>query len=204
MADASGRVAVDYNSPDGPTVTHMRGMLVMNFLSKLRKRGFEEGYLKLLPPEARGGLDGVIASSWVEVDTALVHFRACEGLAIPDDQLEEFGRELASRVSETWLGTIVRAARNSGFEAMGAVLKQNDRSFSRMYKGGRTKLIEYSAKEMVIEDHGNPLLSSQPFRGSYLGYVKGLAELFTKTAYVQPVPLLQPDRYGIATRISWV
>lgn len=204
IAATSGRVVVDYKSADGPTVTHMRGLLLVNFLSKLRENGLEERYLSALPSRARGVLTGVIASSWVDLETALPHFQACETLDISEEKLEKFGRELAGRVTDTWLGTVVRAARNSGFEAMGAVLKQNDRNFSRMYKGGRTQVIEHGAKEMVVEDHGNPLLALQVFRCSYLGYMKGLAHLFTKTAYVKFVPPLQHDRHGIATHFSWV
>ena len=197
-------MVVDYRSPDGPVVTHLRGMLLVTFLAKLSEEGLEERYLNSLPVAQRGGLNGVIASSWVDVEFAMTHIQACEALGVADKKAEELGHDLASRIADTWLGTIVRAARNSGIEAMGAVLKQNDRSFSRMYRGGRTMVTEYGPKEMVIEDHGNPLLSLRLFRSCYLGFMMGLAELFTKSAHVRLVPPQQHDRHGIATRFSWV
>jgi hypothetical protein len=179
-------------------------MLLVTFLAKLSEQGLEEQYVSALPPALRGGLNGVIASSWVEAELAMTHIQVCQGLGVADEKAEELGHDLASRIADTWLGTIVRAARNSGIEAMSAVLKQNDRSFSRMYKGGRTMVTEYGPKEMVIEDHGNPLLSLQLFRCCYLGFMKGLADLFTKSAHVRFVPPQQHDRHGIATRFSWV
>jgi hypothetical protein len=111
---------------------------------------------------------------------------------------------LAGRITETWLGAVVRGARNSGVEAMASILKQNDRSFSRMYKGGRTLVTEYGPKEMQIEDNGNPLLSFRHFRSGYLGFMKGLAALFTKSAFIKTVPMQTPHPHGMATRFSWV
>jgi hypothetical protein len=85
---------------------------------------------------------------------------------------------------------VVRGARNSGIEAMPSILKQNDRSFARMYKGGRTMVTEYGPKEMVIEDSGNPLLSVRPFRSGYLGV--GLAR--TQGTPVWPTWLVASTR----------
>lgn len=203
-AAAAGRVVVDYKSPDGPTVTHIRGMLLSNSLSSLRALNLEERYFDMLPASARAELNGIIASSWVEIDVAMLHFGVFEGLDVADEKIEELGRPLAGRITETWFGAVVRGARNSGMEAMASILRQNDRSFSRMYKGGRTTVTEYGPKEMVIEDHGNPMLSLRPFRSGYLGFMKGLAALFTKSAFIKTVPMQTPDPHGTATRFSWV
>jgi hypothetical protein len=203
-AASAGRVVVDYKSPDGPTVTHIRGMLLSNSLSSLRALNLEQRYFDMLPASARSELNGIIASSWVEIEVAMLHFGAFEGLEVPDEKIEELGRPMAGRITETWLGAVVRGARNSGVEAMAAILKQNDRSFSRMYKGGSTIVTEYGPKEMAIEDHGNPLLSLRPFRAGYMGFMKGLTALFTKSAFVKLVPMQTPDPHGLATRFSWV
>ena len=203
-APAPGRVVVDYKSPDGPTVTHIRGMLLSNSISSLRALGLEERYFDLLPASARTELNGIIASSWVDIEVAMLHFQTLEGFHVPDEKIEELGRPLAGRITETWFGAVVRGARNSGIEAMASILKQNDRSFSRMYKGGRTVVVEYGPKEMQIEDNGNPMLSLRPFRAGYLGFMKGLAALFTKSAFVKIVPMQVPHPHGMATRFSWV
>lgn len=203
-AAAAGRIVVDYRSPDGPTVTHIRGMLLSNSLSSLRALNLEERYLDVLPASARTELNGIIASSWVEIEVAMMHFQVFERFEVPDEKIEELGRPLAGRITDTWLGAVVRGARNSGVEAMGSILKQNDRSFARMYKGGRTVVTEFGPKEMMIEDNGNPLLSVRPFRAGYLGFMKGLTALFTKSAFVKTVPMQTPHPHGTATRFSWV
>jgi hypothetical protein len=203
-AATAGRVVVDYRSSDGPTVTHIRGMLLSNSLSSLRALNLEERYLDVLPASARTELNGIIASSWVEIEVAMLHFQVFEGFEVPDEKIEELGRPLAGRITDTWFGAVVRGARNSGIEAMPSILKQNDRNFARMYKGGRTMVTEYGPKEMVIEDNGNPLLSVRPFRSGYLGFMKGLAALFTKSAFVKTVPMQAPHPHGTATRFSWV
>ena len=40
---------LDYTSPDGPTVTHVRGTLLATALRVVREAGFYDGYLKELP-----------------------------------------------------------------------------------------------------------------------------------------------------------
>ena len=195
---------MDYKSPDGPTVTHIRGMLLSNSVSSLRALGLEEAYFDLLPAPARAELNGIIASSWVDIEVAMLHFQTFDRFDVADEKIEELGRPLAGRITETWFGAVVRGARNSGIEAMASILKQNDRSFSRMYKGGRTMVTEYGPKEMQIEDNGNPLLSLRHFRSGYLGFMKGLAALFTKSAFIKTVPMQAPHPHAMATRFSWV
>ncbi|HEX6241033.1 MAG TPA: hypothetical protein VFZ61_09070, partial [Polyangiales bacterium] len=107
-ASTPGRVVVEYKSPDGPTVTHIRGMLLSNSVSSLRALGLEEAYFDLLPAPARAELNGIIASSWVDIEVAMLHFQTFERFDVADEKIEELGRPLAGRITETWLGAVVR------------------------------------------------------------------------------------------------
>lgn len=196
---------LEYASPEGPTVTHARGMLLVNSINTLKELGVYEQYLETAPPALRAMLTGLIASSWVEVELMQAHYTLAETL-IPytEAQIETHGGAVAARIAETWFGAAIRAARTSGFDPMAFLLQQNDRTFQRMYRGGSCLILEYGPKDMVIEDHGNPLLGARHFRIGYNGYMKALANLFCRKAFVKPVRPLRPGPFSYATRFNWV
>jgi hypothetical protein len=204
-----GKTLLEHSSAHGSTVTHIRGILLANAQRNMMEYGVYELYLKLLPPKVRGHLEGVIASSWIDMEVALVHYTTAELIAVrenidPLTAAESVGSRLAERISQTFMGAAVKTARNGGLEAYLFVMKQNHRVWDRIYKGGGTAVFQRGPKEIVLEDRGLPLLGCSVFRMGYLAYLKAMAALFCRAAFVNPAPPRCRNPNTIATRVSWV
>lgn len=206
--EESGKILVDHTSPQGPQVTHVRGILLANAQENLRELGVLGPYLEALPAEARAQLEGVIASTWIDVRIAEIHYvtgeRVCKSHGLTDRDFQLLGDRLANRIAETFLGITARGARNAGLEAFVFVMRQNGRMWNRMYMGGGCTVTQYGPKELVLEDHGNPLLNHHGFRVGYNAYMKAMSSLFCKTVFVRSVRPSQPGPNRLATRFSWV
>jgi len=206
--EPSARVVLEYTSPHGPKVTHVRGILLANAQTNLRELGVWERYLAALPAHARGPLASVIAASWIDIDVACLHYqiagRILNEAGIGDREFAQIGDRLATRVAETLLGMLIRGSRNAGLEAFVFVMRQNGRMWDRMYMGGGCMVTQYGPKELVLEDHGNPLLGLHPFRVGYNAYMKAMSSLFCKTVFVRPERASLPGNDRLATRFSWV
>lgn len=206
--EPSGKVVLEYTSPHGPKVTHVRGILLANAQNNLRELGVWEQYLARLPEVARGQLSGVIAATWMDVDIAAVHYQTagqvCFENGIGERDFEQIGDKLAARIAETFLGMTIRSARNAGLESFVFVMRQNGRMWDRMYMGGGCMVTQHGPKEIVLEDHGNPLLDLRSFRVGYNAYMKAMSSLFCKTVFVRAVRPSQPGPGRLATRFSWV
>jgi hypothetical protein len=204
----SSKALLDYTSPHGPRVTHVRGILLANAQNNLREFGILEHYLEALPEHARGPLKGVIASSWIDMEIAVLHYRTADAMAkkhgVSEASFRSVGDRLAARLAETFLGTSIRAARNAGLESFLFVMKQSDRMWNRVYMGGGCLIRQVGPKEIVREDRGNPLLSLPSFCIGYNAYMKAMSSLFCKTVFVRPALASEPGPDRLATRFSWV
>jgi hypothetical protein len=206
---AAGRVLLHHTSAHGPTVTHVRGILLANAQQNMKDFGMYQHYLELLPPTARGHLEGLIAASWIDIELALIHYMTVEQVAIQrnvdqSSAVEQVAARLADRISRTFLASAAKAARDAGIEAFLFVMKNNNRVWDRIYMGGSTAVLHCGPKEIIIEDHGLPLLSCAAFRLGYHAYLKAMASLLCKAAFIRPARAQQPHPHTIATRVSWV
>ena len=206
---APGRVLLHHTSAHGPTVTHVRGILLANAQQNLKDFGLYQHYLELLPSSARGHLEGLIAASWIDIELALIHYMTVEQVAIArnidqSSAVDEVAARLADRISHTFLATAAKAARDAGIEAFLFVMKNNNRVWDRIYMGGSTSVLHYGPKEIIIEDQGLPLLGCAAFRLGYYAYFKAMANLLCKAAFIRPARPREPHPHSIATRVSWV
>jgi hypothetical protein len=207
--EPASQIVLDHSSAHGATVTHIRGILLANAQNNLKQFGVYESYLELLPSSARGQLEGVIASSWIDIETALAHYATLQEVGAKHDiyhagVVTTIGAQLASRISQTFLATAAKTARNGGLEAFLFVMRNNDRIWDRIYRGGGTTVLQLAPKEIVLEDRGLRLLECEAFRRGYLAYLKAITSLFCKSAFLNPARARRPGPFTIATRISWV
>jgi len=200
----SAQVVLDYRSPHGPTVTHMRGVMLVNSLANLQQWGVYERYLELLPEPARSTLTAVIAASWVEAEYAVRHYEVADRLGISDGDAQAAGEALAERIAETYLGSLRRAAERAGVEPFTYVMSNNHRTWERMFQGGGCTLTQHGPKDLVLEDHGNPLVGFRMYRVGYLAYMKAQAAMFCQAAFVKQEPPRPSEPHRLVTRFTWL
>ncbi len=201
MPAPDGEVLLDYVHPDGPRVTHMRGLLLVNAINNLKSWGVYDRYLEALSEKDRDWLVSTIVTSWVPIEAAELHYRTASQLNIPNSTIEDAGRRMAVRVAEMYLSPAIKSGR--AVEAFAAVMAKNDKMWERMYQGGACLVVRLGPAAFQLEDYGNPLVQYHPFRHAYAAYMSTLASLFRKSARVYETDPSRPDEPALATRFSW-
>ena len=195
---------VDYQSPHGLEVTHIRGVLLVNALQNLRGWGLYPRYEELMPPESLAIISSTIASSWVPMEIAMQYYGVVDALGVSDYQLQQAGEALAQRIVDTFLRSTLRSGRKEGFESFVAMLTQhNPRLWERMYQGGGFRLTRYGASELGLEDRGNPLDTFRMIRVGYQAYMKTLAQLYCDQLNVTQEAPRASDPQRLATRFRF-
>ena len=200
-ADASGELAFEHVSAQGPRVKQIRGILLVNAIDNLREWGVYDRYLEALPAHARSVLPAVIASSWVDMDVAITHYETTENLGIDERRAQEAGDRLGDRIAKTFLGMTLRTARSAGLDVFGFVIRRNPKMWDRMYKGGGTRMRQLGPKETVLEDFGNPIFRFPLCRVGYYAYWNSIVRLCCRDFRVTPQP--SSDNARLVTHFSW-
>jgi hypothetical protein len=195
---------VEHVSAQGPNVTHVRGMLIVSGRENLRELGLLEHYERLLPQSHREAVLYALASSWVPIEVALVHYRTCDQLELNAAQITRLGELSAARMIDTFFGRALKLAHELGAESYWKLLEQNDRVYDRMYQGGGVSVLQIGPKDMWLENTGQPLAGCRFWRALYLAYMESIGRAFAKAAYVRLARPRTQSPHAIAVTGSWV
>ena len=198
------RVLVEHMSSVGPTITHVRGLMLVNALNNLRNVGMFDEYTHVMPPVQLEVVMQAIATSWVPVTHLVAHYEACDRLALTQEHFDTFGRRTAQSVTETFLGLALQRARALGVDGIKPTLSQITRLHERLYQGGGCTVLDAGPKDVVIEIHGFPFAGSRTFRNAWVGYLRAICDAFAKVAYVNLVRPREPHPHRAAAAGSWV
>lgn len=197
-------VLVEYRSSAGPTVTHVRGGIIVQSIASLRAAGFYERYVELLDAAHRDELLYAISASWITLKVGMAHLNALDALDMSDAAAKSSGDSVGTNIGKTMFSAMMTATRSVGTNAGWLVLKQCDRLLPRVYTGGGCTLLQTGPKDAVLELHGMPMAQSRFFRSSHHGYMKALGRLMGKGAYVRITQPRDRHEHSIATAFSWV
>ena len=199
----SAETVCDHRSEAGPYVTHARGTLLASSLETLKQAGHYERYREALPASLHDQVLYVLAHSWVPIELAVAHYEACDALALGAEELDNIGKLVAERLANTFLTTLVRAARDAGIDAPFIALRSQGRIWDRLYMGGGVKILRLGPKDAFGEFYGLPLSQIPYFRQAFCAYYRALAQMFTRRAYVNIVRAVDPQPTTLALRGSW-
>lgn len=201
---ARGEIVVDHISADGPTATHMRGIMLVSSLQNLREAGFYDRYMENLPPMHREPIAYTIAASWVPIDLMLAHYQACDRMQLDQSQIRVLGKLMADKAADSFLSVALRTLRDAGVETIWRLLAQQDRIWDRMYRGGGVTVLRTGPKDVLFENHGLPLVQSRYFRKAHVEYMRAVSSMFTKVVFTKEVRPREPHPHRIAIAGSWV
>jgi hypothetical protein len=191
---------VDYKSPQGSTVSAVRGSLIASSLTTLRESGLFERYAQHLPSSKRDDIVYVLAASWVPLELAMTHYEACEAMALADVDLDALGNHVAQRIMGTFLGTLVRSARHVATPTS-IPLRQYPRLWERLLVGGSCSVHMLGLKDARIESRGVPMFRYRYFRTAYLGLVRGASLMFRSAAFTR---LRKASEDSLTMEVNWV
>jgi hypothetical protein len=203
-SQTSDQIVLDHISPSGPVVTQVRGALITASMEALREGGYFDAYQRALPPAARDEIVNTLAMSWVSIERALEHYRACDALSLHDRHIAELATKSSARYASSFFGTLLRTTRNTGFDLDWASMRMMHKMFERVYMGGGMTVYRIGPKDTLTELHGVPLAQSRYYRVACQAWYQGIGELVVKKLYVRQVRPRVERPYTIALASSWV
>lgn len=197
-------VVVEYMSDEGPTVTHLRGSVLVACFHALRTQSLYERYLTYLPAPVRDELVNTLAMSWVTSEHFTLHCAAVDALSLSARDHGDLGRIIAEQMGSSSLSSLWRGAQSMGVGSGWWAIKQADRLWPRMYRGGGCSVLQSGPKDAIFESHGVPMIGSPFFRACYYGFMTSIGKLLGATCYVKQVSPRVPHPHRIAIAFSWV
>jgi hypothetical protein len=190
MTVRSGDIVVDYRSPDGERITHIRSTLIGSSLQSLKTLGFLERYLRALPKNYHDQMLAPRAPSWIAVDEAAIHYNACQEMSLSAPELELLSESVVTTVGNTLLSTFTRASRVVGGTPW-LSLSQGERLFARLNRGGAIRVTCRGPSEALVEVSGGWLYNIPYFESGHCALLRVLALLFTKKAHVRTLSVAE-------------
>jgi hypothetical protein len=178
---------------------HIRSTLIASSFRAVRERGREDDYRKLLDPEWKDLPERAIPGVWLPFEAGLVHYRACDGLSLTVSEQLEIGRDVGARIHGTFLGTMIRAAKNVGVTPWLA-LAQTGKLYTHLFDGGAVCVMKAGPKDARMELVGNPCVGIPYFRNAVRGLWQVAMEFFCQKAYVNEAARTSTS---YKARISW-
>ena len=178
--------------------------MLASSLHVIREAGHFDSYERLLAPEHRDAVIYALAMSWIPVEIANAHYRACDALALDDAELARIGTMVAARYADTIFGTILRTSRQVGIEAPWMALRAQARIWDRVYVGGSICIYRTGLKDGISEIKGLPLLEFRYFRATYMAWFKAIGDLLVKKLYLRVQRSKEPHPHTITVAGSWV
>ena len=178
-----------------------RSTIIISSIAVIRGNGQFDAYRDALPVEVRPVLLEAIAGTWIPVEAAVEHYRACDALALGVDAQFANGRKTFERTGATLFGTMMRMARGAGVTPW-AVLENLQRFWDRGYDGGGVCVYKVGPKEARTDLVGVAVCEVPYYRNALRGLMSVVIELFCAKAYLTEQ---RPPRgaSSMSLRIQW-
>lgn len=183
--------------------SQVRSTLLQSSITTLKAHGHYERWHALMEPAHRQTVLEALGPTWVPIEVALAHYRACDELGISMLDLQALGRVTGDRLQGTFLATLSRTARSAGITPWTA-LPHFDRMWARIIKGGSVQLQRVGPKDMLLDVRHARLTQYEYFRQGYCGLVTaGLILLSARAPQARIVRWSSQDDHMVV-RAAWV
>jgi hypothetical protein len=181
-------------------VKRVRSTWLLSSVKTLRSRGLFERYLELLPREVHEPILGAVAGTWVDLEIAAAHYRACDALQLSVQEVLSMGESVGDAINGTFLRTVFHLARTAGVTPWSA-LKQYAKLWERLFDGGDVEVDKLGPKEALVQMYGLPLFSIPYIRMATRGMHQTGFMLFCTKCYMTDVGSTPTSH---AYRAAWV
>lgn len=170
-----------------PLATRFRSTWLYSSIRALRSRNLIDAYLKLLPAQFHDPIFNSVAGSWLPVEVAEEHYKACDGLRLDQQTILDMGRETVTLTNSTILSLVSRVAVGSGATPWTA-LSQGRAIWERTWVGGGVSLLRAGPKDGVFLIAGWSCARYSYIRVAFRGVIQAIIAQFCTKAYVTELP----------------
>ena len=183
--------------------TLVRTTLITTSIQSLRARDLLGAYTSQLRGAHKDTILSTVAGSWLSMDAATAHYRACDAIGLTAPEQLALGMNVGDRVHGTFLGVMVRSARTVGVTPW-AALARSGTLYARLFSGGGGIAVsKLGPKDARIDLIGNPLCEIDYFRVGVRGVYQAAVQLFCSRVYSSDASVSRTAR-SMSIRLSWV
>jgi hypothetical protein len=145
-----------------PTVTAVRGTLLLSAQRALRSKNLFDDYRSHLPRNVHELILAAGAGCWVDMDVAAAHYRAVDALKLPIAAQIALATAASDGMTGMLFAAMARLGRNTGATPW-TVIRQARRVWEQLFAGGDICVDGLGAREALISMSGQPLFAIRYF-----------------------------------------
>jgi hypothetical protein len=180
----------------------VRSTFVIGSIDTMKGAGQYEAYVAHLAAEHRDALLGAVPATWLPVDVATAHYRACNALGLAPSEAARRGGAALERLGGLVYGTALQMAKQAGATPW-TVLPALQRFWSRAYDGGGIAVYKVGPKDARVDLVSCGLCQVPYYRHALAGLLQGLIALFCGTLYFQEAPRQPAGPDSVSYRAQW-
>jgi hypothetical protein len=166
-----------------------RSTWLCSSLAALRERGLFTRYLTFLPTEYHPVVAATLAGTWLPIEVAVAHYRACDQLELGSLEILSIGHEVTNRVHGSALRMVLTLAQGLGVTPWTALSRATS-LWKRCWDGGEVSVTELGPKEARVAIAGWPCAGTNYCRVACRGMLTAVIAPFCGKAYVREEPRL--------------
>ena len=200
-----GEVVVPLRSAvaDIPPVTRVRSTLVCASRQALEQRALLASYAAHIDPAQRPTLDEAVPGRWLEIESALAHYRAIDALRLPMSEQLALGSSVGTSVHGTLVATMVRMAQGLGLTPWTGV-NQYARLWDRLFMGGGLMVEKLGDRDALVSMYNLSLLSVPYFRIALRGMQENGLSTIWRWSKLRVTEIPATNDSSAKYRLSWV
>jgi hypothetical protein len=187
--------------PTVPRARAVRGTLLVQSQQALREAGLYEDYRRRVPAAHRDALEAPVGAAWLDIAVALAHYQALDGLRLSDQQVDELGRAVGTRINAVFLQSLRKLAGGAVTPWFG--WEHAPRVWARAWDGSAVGVDRTGPKDARVTIAGFPCAEIGYVKKALAGFFLRNTELFCTRAFVKPEPT-PPGSESLRYAISWV
>jgi hypothetical protein len=190
-------------TPLKPTrATAVRGTVLMASQEALKKGGYFDRYASNLEDAYRTKLLGeIVPNTWLGIDQAMAHYRACEALHLDAAVIQEMGTAVGDRINSVFVKTLIHLA--SGTIQPWFAWQLAPRVWARAWKGSAVGVRKLGPTEARVDVVGFPCASIPYVRVSLAAFFAKNTQLLCKSAVARQVRPIQDPSESASYTVSW-
>jgi hypothetical protein len=184
-----------------PRAKAVRGTLILQSQQVLRDAGLYDDYWRNVPSHRRDALHEPVGTSWCDIELAMAHYEACNGLGLSEQQVEELGRSVGTRINAVFLQSLKKLA--GGAVSPWFAWEHAPRIWARAWDGSAIGVDRTGPKDARIVIAGFPCAEVPYVKRALSGFFLRNTELFCARAFVKPLATARGSE-SLAYSVSWV
>ena len=177
-------------------------LLLQSSIHAIERSGHAERYAQQMDAQVRTQIQTGLASGWAPIALAEEHYRACDAMALSNEQLAAIGQLVGVRVQETSLVTAAKKNRDAAFDAWSEVGSLH-RVWGRLHAGGSVMVAKLGPTDSLLEIRGFTLNRFRYFRQGQLASMSATFSSLGVQVRATKLVFCSPSGDEVQIRVTW-